>query len=71
MFLSLVTGSAIAEEYDALFGSWEGVKPALEDKGLTIETSIIADILSLVSGGVDRGTAEIFTYNLAGELDTE
>jgi porin len=59
------------QEYDALFGSWGGLKDSLLESGITIEAAVTGNIMGLVSGGLDRGIYQTFAYQLTTTIDSE
>ncbi|MBX7144459.1 MAG: carbohydrate porin [Oligoflexia bacterium] len=74
--LSLLAVSPFAfAEDDAsgehILGNWGGIRTALEDKGVTVESILTLDSLSNVSGGVQRNTAWLGNYDLTATFDTE
>lgn len=60
-----------AEDSDSLLGDWGGAKSALEDAGISTEAVVIGDVMGVVSGGRDKGTYQVFLYQLGAEVDTE
>lgn len=58
------------QEYDALFGSWSGLRDQWAESGVTVEAVVTGDVMGLVSGGLDRGLYQTFAYQLTATVDT-
>lgn len=56
---------------DYLFGDWSGKRSELQDSGIAIESILTYDVVSNLSGGIDRSTAGIGNYDLTFTFDAE
>ena len=63
--------SLCAEESETLLGDWGGVKPTLEDHGVSLEAVFTADLLRNASGGVSRGTDALYNVDITATIDSE
>lgn len=68
---SIGINPCFAEERDAAFGSWGGLKDTLSEKGVQTEAVLTLDNFSNVSGGVELETATLGNFDLVMEIDTE
>jgi porin len=56
---------------DRLTGDWFGFRPKLEDRGVTLNSTIEGDVGRTLSGGLDTASgAGSYIYNLTVSLDT-
>jgi len=68
-------GARAAEESlwnrETLTGDWGGARKALEDKGVKFEIEYIAEVFSVASGGVKRGTTFEGLLGVSADADFE
>jgi len=69
---SCLFGKGAAElEPHTLTGAWVGARPWLEDHGITLEGSYVAEVLGNVRGGIRQGAAYNGLLTLSLEVDAE
>ncbi len=72
-FLSPVSLAAEAPDWnaDTLTGDWGGVRTNLSERGVTLEIGLKADILSHLSGGIQRGTKYMDNWDFKLKADAD
>lgn len=71
LLTAMVSMPASAADLKTLTGQWRGVRPALEQKGLTLELIYTLDALANVSGGRRRGLELLGEIDLLSTLELE
>lgn len=78
IFFFLLAGTASADgqgiplsQRDTLFGDWGGLRPYLEDRGLTYEFVYTSEVFRNTSGGIMTGDDYRADLSLTLELNTE
>lgn len=67
---TLASDTAIAER-EKLTGDWGGARPALQQRGIDIGINYIGETLSILSGGLQRGTTFEGRLEVSIETDLE
>ncbi len=73
LFLSQASPAAEGPDWnsDTLTGDWGGIRTDLNDRGVTLEIVLKADILSNLSGGLKRGTRYMDQWDIKLKADAE
>jgi len=79
LFMGLVISNAVLAEdekapdwnTEILSGDWGGVRSTLYDKGVSLEFTHKSDVLSNISGGIERGTAWMGNTEAGAKINIE
>jgi porin len=66
-----VIPAALAEEREALLGTWGGAKETLADAGVDVEAILTHELVGNTSGGVKRKAVNLGNLDLTASVDTE
>jgi porin len=62
---------ADVEPREYLLGGWGGARAALVEDGIDIQSVLTTDLLRNSRGGLEKGSAALFNYDLSVAIDTE
>jgi porin len=69
--LQFASAQSEAEQREYLFGGWGGARSDLAEKGIDVQSILTTDFLANTRGGIERGTATLFNYDLSATIDTK